>query len=62
MSDTTELKLQTAGHLNAAATRLQDPQPLEARDWQAFFAGLASLVQQLLPVILPLFLKSKDKS
>jgi hypothetical protein len=33
---------------------LRDDKPLEARDWAGFFAALASFIQIIAPLIIPL--------
>jgi len=45
--------------LTAFAESIPDAEQATARDWAGFFAGLATLLSQLLPIILPLFAEPK---
>lgn len=47
-----------AEHLHDAAQFLETSKPLDARDWSGFFAALAAFAKELLPIILPLFIKT----
>ena len=48
-------------NLPTTAEMARDSTPLEARDWAGFFAALAAFMTKLLPLILPLFAKTKPE-